>query len=207
MAYLSPQTKLRLSLGLSIARSIIIGLCYLPFDLLTILRVTLLPPSADVAVDAAPKRKTIAQHQNDVAHLAAQLSPSHLKGRLVTMGKKSRGAGHTARSNLYKDDTYQLDISNMNCLLEINPSERYAIVEPGVSISSLATEALKHGLLPPVSLHKVGLCCLVQLFCRSSLNYARLLLEERYKGSVLNLPRFIMVLYVVLPDFETILTS
>lgn len=206
MAILSPQTKLRLSLGLSIARSIIIGLCYLPFDLLTILRVTLLPPSADVSVDAAPQRKTIAQHEDDVQHLAAQLSPSRLKGRLVTMGKKSRGAGHTGRSNLYKDDTYQLDISNMNCLLEINPSERYAIVEPGVSISSLATEALKHGLLPPVSLHKFSISYIIQLFRRSFLNYARLLSEERYKGSVLNLPQSIMVLYVVLPDLEVTFT-
>lgn len=150
MPIFNAQTKLRLTLGVSIARSILIGLCYLPLDLLTILRVTLLPPSADVSVDAAPKRKSFVQHEIDVAHLAAQLSPINLQGRFVTMGKKAAGAGHTARSNLYKYETYQLDISHVNCLLEVNASERYAIVEPGVSISALATETLKYGLLPPV---------------------------------------------------------
>ncbi|HUC88388.1 MAG TPA: FAD-binding oxidoreductase [Candidatus Binatia bacterium] len=43
-----------------------------------------------------------------------------------------------------------VDISNLNQIIEINPAERYVIVEPNVPLDKLLAATLKHNLMPPV---------------------------------------------------------
>jgi delta24-sterol reductase len=51
---------------------------------------------------------------------------------------------------VYKKGKYQIDISTLTSILEINQRERYAEVEALVTFEELCKTTLKHGLLPTV---------------------------------------------------------
>ena len=81
-------------------------------------------------------------HSLKVNEIAATLkSASALKQRL----RIYHGRSHTTRE-IPKDQI--LDISELDEILEINTKEKYALVEPNVTMKQLVQETLKNGLLP-----------------------------------------------------------
>jgi hypothetical protein len=60
------------------------------------------------------------------------------------------GEAHSTRSSAYKKGKYQIDISALTSILEINQREKYAEVEALVTFEELCKVTMKHGLLPAV---------------------------------------------------------
>lgn len=50
-----------------------------------------------------------------------------------------------------------IDISNLNQVIKVDKKQRYAIVEPNVSMDKLVEETLRHNLIPPVVIEFPGI--------------------------------------------------
>jgi len=60
-----------------------------------------------------------------------------------------RGGTHSTRPLNFKRDEV-IDVTKLKHVIEINAVERYAVVEPNVSMGDLVHACLKHGMIPPV---------------------------------------------------------
>jgi FAD/FMN-containing dehydrogenase len=67
----------------------------------------------------------------------------------VAIGLKL-GEAHSSRCSAYKKEKYQIDISLLTSILEVNQSEEYAAVEALVTFEKLSKATLQYGLLPAV---------------------------------------------------------
>ncbi|RJO59227.1 FAD-binding oxidoreductase [Candidatus Parcubacteria bacterium] len=59
------------------------------------------------------------------------------------------GATNSTRQIKFEKDRL-VDVSDFNRILEINPTEKFAVMEPNVPMDKLVSETLKFSLLPPV---------------------------------------------------------
>jgi hypothetical protein len=57
------------------------------------------------------------------------------------------------------EDYFSVDISQLNDIIEINPIEQYAIVEPNVPLDRLISQTLEVGLIPAVVPELPGITC------------------------------------------------
>jgi hypothetical protein len=97
------------------------------------------------------KFKSRQQHKLDILKIAATLRAIASREPLVqvVIGRKT-GEGHSSRSSVYKKGKYQIDISLLTSILEINQSDQYADVEALVTFEQLCKATLQYGLLPAV---------------------------------------------------------
>lgn len=65
-----------------------------------------------------------------------------------------RGAGHNIAGNAICDDGLMIDFSQMN-KVDIQPSAKRAIVEPGATLGDFDEAAQKHGLATPVGINSI----------------------------------------------------
>lgn len=94
-------------------------------------------------------------HQSKMNKLAQQMKqysqhPSSKKLRFF------HGSTNSTREQNIKD-YYSIDISNLGDVLEVNTTEKYALVEPNVSMDKLVQATLAYGLIPPVVMEFPGI--------------------------------------------------
>lgn len=85
-------------------------------------------------------------HQAKVDRLQMKLQQFHAAKTQVRI---YHGGSNSTRPLNYSADRI-LDISDLNEVLEINPEERFVLVEPNVTMKALVEATLAHGLIPPV---------------------------------------------------------
>lgn len=85
-------------------------------------------------------------HSEKVQKIAAQVSGALRNKRKVRV---FHGFTHSTRE-LSFEGVEPVDISSLNHVLEINTAEKYALVEPDVTMGALVEETLKKGLVPLV---------------------------------------------------------
>ena len=99
--------------------------------------------------------KTIKQHIFEVQNIAQQIR-GFAKSR---SSKKLRfyhgGTNSTRKQNL--EDYHLIDISCLDDVIEINTREKYALVEPNVSMDKLVDITLQYGFIPQVVMEFPGI--------------------------------------------------
>ncbi len=101
--------------------------------------------------------KTLKQHSSEVRQISALIkqfskSPQSKKLRFFHGGTNS--------TRIQDKKNYQLiDISHLSEVIEVNPLQKYAIVEPNVSMDKLVDITLKYNLIPPVVAEFPGITC------------------------------------------------
>ena len=83
------------------------------------------------------------QHTQKINKLAEQISDAFREKKQLYI---FHGDSHTTRD--ISEEKKFIDISNLDQILEINFKERYAIVEPNVTMEKLVLESFKKGLIP-----------------------------------------------------------
>jgi len=125
----------------SIFIDLFVSLCTLPFLILKLNR----------TISASCKIKSRKQHQHDITEIANELRlASNHNPRVQIAIFRKPGEGHSSRSTIYKKGKYQVNISALDSIIEINQKEKYAEVEALVTFEQLCKATLKHGLLPAV---------------------------------------------------------
>lgn len=95
--------------------------------------------------------KDLSDHIADVKRLAKQLA-DRKEGQMITL-QRGKGDSHCPRAFTYKEETLQLDLSNMTGIIGVQGSLSggfVALVEPRVTMEQLVDAFLPVGLLPPV---------------------------------------------------------
>ena len=95
-----------------------------------------------------PRTDPETEHQRKVERIAAQLR-ARRSARPISLRK--RAVSHQvpkARDLKYSDD--QLDVSDLNAVLRIDPVRRICVAESGVTFVDLVAATMKHGLVPLV---------------------------------------------------------
>lgn len=73
-----------------------------------------------------------------------------LRKKNQSFSLKNNVPSNTLRTGKYKTESVQLDLSSFDGILEINPFEKWILVEPRVTFECLCEFTLKYGLIPPV---------------------------------------------------------
>ena len=95
--------------------------------------------------------KSRQQHNIEIARIATVLRHAVQQNPQVQIAlSRKLGDGHSMRSPAYKNGKYQIDLSALTSILEINEKNKYADVEALVTFQELCKATLKHGLLPLV---------------------------------------------------------
>lgn len=87
-----------------------------------------------------------AQHASDVAHIQERMRSFYARKKKVRI---YHGTTSSTRAQKFEKDGF-VDVSRLDRIIEINETERYAFVEPNVSMDRLVAETLKYGFVPPV---------------------------------------------------------
>ena len=66
------------------------------------------------------------------------------------------GSTNSTRAQNF-DATKLIDTSGLNCVIEVNAAEGYAIVEPNVPMDGLVEACLQQGMIPPVVMEFPGI--------------------------------------------------
>jgi len=101
--------------------------------------------------DVYPGFKSMAEHQQDVERVAEQVAHRG-EDQLITL-RRGKGDSHCPRSEHYKADTLQVDVSSLDGILAVDQVAGggwQALVEPRVTMEKLVRAVLPLGLVPEV---------------------------------------------------------
>ena len=91
--------------------------------------------------------KTLKDHKKYVETIAAEMKAiSEQGGKRINF---THGSTNSTRTEINKDFAF-VDISQFNDVLEVNEKEKYALIEPNVSLDKLLKTTLEHNLIPKV---------------------------------------------------------
>lgn len=99
--------------------------------------------------------KSFAQHESDVRKIASKLKEYASSDH----SKKVRfyhGGTHSTRKQEV-DKYFFIDISHLNEVIEVKKEEKYALVEPNVSMDKLVSITLEYGLIPSLIMEFPGI--------------------------------------------------
>ena len=94
------------------------------------------------------KFKTLDDHEKDCKRIQKSLTESNAK---IATVKEANHNTHLTRNKDYKKRLNLIDTSSLNAIIEIDENKKIALVEPGVTMESLAKACLKKGLIPLVT--------------------------------------------------------
>jgi len=93
------------------------------------------------------------QHTLQVSIIANQLKTFYKQNKKVRI---YHGSTNSTRTQKFQKDAV-INTTELNHVISINVKEKYAIVEPNVSMDNLLKETLKFGLVPPVVMEFPGI--------------------------------------------------
>lgn len=85
-------------------------------------------------------------HTGRVGQIQAQLQNFFAERKKVRI---YHGSTYSTRAPDFSHDSI-IDTSDLNQVVEVNAAQKYALVEPNVSMTKLVEATLRHGLIPPV---------------------------------------------------------
>lgn len=100
--------------------------------------------------------KTNEEHKIIVKKISSKIEDyltSHKEKKL----RFYHGGTNSTRDQSADKEYYFIDISKLNDVLEVNTENKYALVEPNVSMEKLAKTTLEYDLLPPVVMEFPGI--------------------------------------------------
>jgi delta24-sterol reductase len=92
-------------------------------------------------------------HASIVADISAAVKQFH---KSKTPFRISHGSTNSTRQNVRAKPNV-VDVSSLNRVLSVDPSNRTALVEPNVPMDLLVASTIKHGLVPPVVMEFPGI--------------------------------------------------
>ena len=101
--------------------------------------------------------KTLKQHNDEIEQIAKKIKQYSELGTAQKL-RFFHGRTHSTRPQTDKNYTY-INTSRLNGVIEVNSEQRYALVEPNVSMDKLVEKTLKYGLLPQVVPEFPGITC------------------------------------------------
>src|SRR3989344_3298743 len=93
------------------------------------------------------------QHSTDLKNVQEQMKSFFARKQKV---KISHGSTNSTRAQKFEKDKF-VDVSRLDCVIEINITEQYILVEPHVPMDKLVEATLKHRLVPPVVMEFPGI--------------------------------------------------
>ncbi|HSW88363.1 MAG TPA: FAD-binding protein [Candidatus Saccharimonadales bacterium] len=93
------------------------------------------------------------KHKLQVSEISEQVKDFYKQKKKVRI---YHGSTNSTRTQKFQKNAF-VNTSNLNHIISINFSEKYAIVEPNVSMDRLVKETMKFGLVPPVVMEFPGI--------------------------------------------------